>query len=317
VRFLAVVCVVILLVLSTTSSLAFATSQHGCAPVTPPPVAGPLTQPPAGSGILFINEVLLVPHSTWNCSESGTYTPTSDAWAEIYNSQDQPFDLYAVHASIDSGPNTNPFYLPFGSAIAPHSFLVVFPRTDSRFLSTENSTWRLLLSGVPVDEITIPSLSEDQSYARVPDGSSAWQISSSPTIDASNTVVQPTPTLSKRDATATARSARGTGSRSSDKGSGGNTGRGRSGGNNGTGGSGWDSGGSRQKQADGVQPAWTALQFPNTTPATSAVSTSGGILSSSPQVVDGIDTPHKILLTILVVALALALLWCWRLFRIS
>jgi hypothetical protein len=40
-------------------------------------------------------------------------------------------------------------------------------------------------------------------------------------------------------------------------------------------------------------------------------------ISSSPAINSISDTPHRILLTILIVALAFMLFWCWRLFRPS
>jgi len=318
VRFLIIVSSILLLTLVLfTPSFASVATKHGCAPETPPAVPGALVQPTAARGTLFINEALLTPHSTWNCSELGVYNPTSDAWLEIYNPQNQPLDLYSVHTSIDSGPNTNLFYLPLGSAIAPYGFLVVFPRLDSGFLATETTTWRLLIGGVPVDEVALPMLGEDQSYARVPDGSSTWIITSASTIGASNTtsVLSPAPTKTKVEATATARSSGG------NKGSGGNhEGVGKNRGDSGSGGSTSGNGsstdtGNRQQQVDGAQPTWNSLKHPTTVVA----STSPAVTQSSNSVLQAssndLDISHKILLTLLVIAFAGALLWCWRLFR--
>ncbi|GAC1622195.1 MAG: hypothetical protein NVS4B11_15910 [Ktedonobacteraceae bacterium] len=278
--------------------------------MTPPTVSGTLVQPTTTSGTLFINEALLVPHSTWNCSELGTYTPTNDTWVEIYNAQDQPFDLYSVHTSIDSGPNTNPFYLPFGSAIAPHGFLVVFPRLDPNFLATETATWRLLIGGIAVDTVTLPSLGEDQAYARVPDGSQTWIITSTPTIDASNTtsVMPPTPTMTKAEATAVART------HGSNKG-----GRSNRGGTSGRGSGGTYVNGDGTvtidgQQIDGVQPSWSSLQHPDTVPTSSAATLAGNPTVQAST--GGLDVPHKILLTLLVATFAAALFWCLRLFHV-
>ncbi len=310
-RFFTITSVTLLLVLAIIPAFASVPSKHSCAPITPPAISGTLVQPAATRGTLFINEVLLVPHSTWNCSELGTYTSTNDTWLEIYNTQDQPFDLYAVHTSIDSGPNTNPFYLPFGSAIAPHGFLVVFPRTDGSFTSTETSKWRLLIDGIAVDEVTIPLLGEDQSYARIPDGSPTWIIASTPTIDSSNTtsVIPPTHTMTRAQATATARIRRGTNGRGSSN-------RGTGGGN---GGVGTDNNGGTPtdgQQIDGIQPTWSALQHPVTvsTSQTLTTASSNSLVQGNS---DGLDILHKFLLVVLIVALAATLFWCWRLFRPS
>jgi len=91
------------LFLSIGLSRSFASTGHNCAPAIPPPVPGALVNPAATPGTLFINEVLLQPHSIWNCSETGGYFSTRDAWIELYNPQNQPLNLYAAHAFIDMG----------------------------------------------------------------------------------------------------------------------------------------------------------------------------------------------------------------------
>lgn len=312
-RFLTITGAILLLIVTLAPSLAFTTTKHGCATVTPPAVSGTLVQPAATRGTLFINEALLTPHSTWNCSELGVYTPTNDSWIEIYNAQNQPFDLYSVHTSLDSGPNTNPFYFPFGSAIAPYGFLVVFPRQDANFLATETSTWRLLIGGIPIDEVTIPAMGEDQSYARVPDGSSTWTSTNTPTIDTSNipSVVPPTPTMTKAEATATAHASENNKGGSSSRGS---AGRGSSNGTSTTGNGTTTSSG--QQQIDGIQPTWSSLRHPETVHTLS--STSAQSNNSLPETsTNGMDIPHKIILTLLVIAFTATLFWCWRLFRAS
>ena len=314
VRFFTLASILLLFTLILTPSFVFAAKKHGCASVTPPHVSGTLGQPAASHGILFINEALLTPRSTWNCSEMGTYTAANDTWIEIYNAQNQPFDLYSVHTSIDSGPNTNPFYLPFGSSIAPYGFLVVFPRLDANFLATETSTWRLLIGGIPVDEVSIPVLGEDQAYARVPDGSSSWVITSVPTIDATNisSVIPTTPTTTKAEATATARATSGSikGVGSSNKGGA----SGRSGGSVGEGSN--TSTPTGHQQTNGVQPGWNTLHPSGValvTPTTGTQQVGNTTLQVSS---NSLDVSHKMLLTLLIIALAAALFWCWRLFRV-
>src|SRR6266702_2672492 len=65
-----------------------------------------------------------------------------------------------------------------------------------------------------------------------------------------------------------------------------------------------------------TQTVWSSLQFPTSvvieTPATKPTAAYPSPLS--PPVNDGWDTPHRILITTLIVALALMLFWCWRLF---
>ena len=309
---LVISCMIYLLI--THIPLVHAVTKHGCASPTPPAVTGPLYQPAATQGSLFINEVLLTPHSTWNCSELGVYTVTNDTWVELYNPQNQPLDLYAVHASMDSGPNTNPFYLPFGSAIAAHGYLVVFPRTAPSFVATESSTWRLLINGLLVDEVKLPPLGEDQSYARIPDGGSTWEITSAPTIDATNVLPLATPTKTTRGSTVGVGTGVGTGT-------GIGTGTGTTGGVvPGQGGqlSGTSGTGSNRQQVDGHQPSWNTLASSTPGSTTSSINMNNGTstsLSSPTVVTSTMDVPRKILLTILVVALALALIWCWRIFQ--
>jgi hypothetical protein len=57
-------------------------------------------------------------------------------------------------------------------------------------------TLRFLIGDTTIDQVSLPALGADQSYARVPDGSNTWEITKSPTINASNTPLQPTPTSS-------------------------------------------------------------------------------------------------------------------------
>ena len=125
----ALLCAITALQVPTTSAHSFHSTKnaHGCAPPIPPVVPGSPVPAPATPGIVLINEVLLVPHSTWNCSEAKAYSITTDAWIELYNPQNQPFDLYAARATIVTGVSPDAYYPPFGAAIAPHGFLVLFP----------------------------------------------------------------------------------------------------------------------------------------------------------------------------------------------
>lgn len=312
-KFGLVICLFLALAVTTCATDVYAAIKHGCAPLVPPPVSGTLIQPPAQVGLLYINEVLLAPNSTWNCTELNTYSTTTDTWVEIYNTQNQPFDLYSVHASLDSGTNTNPFYFPFGSAIAPHGYLVVFPRTSSLFLTTESASLRLLIAGIPVDSITLPALPNDYSYARIPDGTATWQINSNPTIGASNALLpapSPTPTHTPtrtltHTPTSTTHSSKGSGS-------------GSYGGTYGSGST--NTGGTSGPVVDGTQPAWSTLHLPTADTTPYATDSSASTTPTQPtQLMQptnmGMDILHKVVITILLVLLAATLFWCWRLFR--
>jgi hypothetical protein len=294
-HFVAILLAVTLLLSITTLSVSASTLStlggHGCAPLIPPGVPGTLKPPPAVPGAVVINEVLLAPHSTWNCSEnSGMYSLLSDTWIELYNTQNQPYNLYAANAEIDSGPNTNVYHLPFAASIAAHGFLVLFPRYDAGFLSTETSTLRLLIGDIVVDYVTIPLLTFDQSYARTANGASSWQVTANPTIDASNATSQATPTTT-----------------SGQNGSGGNAANHGLSGDKGT--------NTSKALVNGVQPQWSNLQLPAVTPTTSAIYTAPITISTAPLPGNnGLDMPRRITLIALLIALALTMLWCWRAF---
>jgi hypothetical protein len=230
------------------------------------------------------------PGSNWNCSEpANTYSLTTDTWVELYNPQNQPFNLYEARASLDSGSIANAFHFPFGTAIAAHGYLVVFP--EAYYLSNTSmagNTIRLIFAGVTeIDQVSIPALAPDTSYARIPDGSANWQITTNPTIDASNTSstgVTPTPVSTK--------------------------GSGHSG--NGSNGNGYTT----PTLVSGKQPGWMKLQLPATTDSSATpASTNPLVTSPTASSTSSVwDVPRRILLTLLVVVLGLSLFWCWKLF---
>lgn len=279
----------ILLLFLVSAAPAYAsTPPHGCAQPAPPPVSGSPVTPPASPGIVLINEVLNNPDSTWNCAEpAGTFALSTDSWVELYNPQNQPFNLYAAHTALDAGPNTFTFHFPFGAAIAAHGYFVVFPATYAGMLNAGNNL-RLTIGGTAIDQVSIPALAPDTSYARIPDGSSNWQITTNPTIDASNlsssqVTSTPTPVSTKTSGP--------------------------------SGSSSTGSSGSTPTLVTGKQPGWTKLQLPATNSSAAPTSNSPSIASPAASPTGSAwDVPRRILLTVLVVALALSLFWCWKLF---
>ena len=285
---------------ATTPHSYAASPGHTCAPLAPPPVPGSPAIPPATPGSILFNEILTTPGSTWNCAEpAGTYTIMSDAWVELYDPQSQPYNLYAAHAYMDTGPNTPRFYLPFGAAIAPHGFLVVFPNTAAGSTLLAGSNLRLMFaaSSTPIDQVSVPGLGIDYAYVRIPDGSPNWKITATPTIDASNIIsssATPTPNPTP----------------SSSQGSGGSGG-----------GSGPTPVATTPVLATGTQPAWNGLSLPPATAApsatSSAVNTPQVNTSASPSASAVSDVPRRILLTFLLVLLAGSLFWCWKVYSSS
>jgi len=289
-RSLTTVCIFFLLSSITISPV------YGCAPATPPSVAGTLVQPLSTLHIVFINEVLSNPGSAWNCSEQGTKGTANDVWVELYNPQNQAFDLYGVHSSFDSGPGTKIAYFPFGAAIAAHGFLVIFPIISGLALPDNSpSTLRLLMSGTVIDQVTLPSLARDTSYARIPDGGDTWVVTDTPTIDASNVPPTPIPipTRTPKPSSVTTASQK----------------------SNSNGRAGTLDGATTDtsNQPAGTQPAWNTLSVP--TPMSSAPETTQGNTSNSvPPGTNTGDLPRKVLLTSLAAASLLALLWGSRFF---
>lgn len=282
--FLAATLLVVALFLTISLPRSFASTGHNCAPNIPPSVPGTLGNPSATPGTLFINEILLVPHSIWNCSDSGGYFSTRDAWIEIYNPQNQPLNLYAAHTFLDTGSSTNAYYLPFGTAIAAYGFLVLFPFYSPNFRPGPSMTFRLVIGTTAIDQVVVPTLGPDQSYARTTDGSPGWQITASPTIDASNGTAQSTPTPPP---------SQGGGSGSSTPIT------------------------SQNAIANGTQPAWNQLQLPVTPSTTSAPITSNNfvpttLVTPGSSNYGGLDTIHRIALTCIIIVLLIVLFACWK-----
>jgi len=297
-----VVISIVSLFLGTTTLLTPSGTNHGCASPIPPAVTGQLVQPPTAYHTLFINEVLLAPQSTWNCSEQpGQVTASKNIWLEIYNpSPDQAFDLYSSHTQLDSGPDTDTFFFPFGAAIAPHGFLAVFPLEHLPFRLSAARDLRLLITGIVVDEIKVPPLSSDTSYTRIPDGSTTWQITTLPSIATANTLVSlptsthATPSPAKTTHTPTPQTTATT--RSSTKAPGTIP--------------------TTPHIASGIQPTWKTVQLPTTSILTTVTPVdhhTTNLAQSLPNSTNA-DLPKKIVLTFLFILLTIVLLWCCQLF---
>lgn len=277
---LAATLLVVALFLSIGLSRSFASTGHNCAPYPPPLLTGTLVNPAATPGTLFINEVLLQPHSIWNCSETGGYFSTRDAWIELYNPQNQPLNLYAAHTFIDMGSVSGSYYLPVGSAIAASGFLVLFPFYNATFRPTASMTFRLVIGTTVIDQVAVPALGPDQSYARTTDGGPAWQITAAPTIDASNGTAPVTPVSQGSGGSSTA-----------------------------------TPGSSNNAIASGTQPAWGKLQLPGTTtvtPITKINFTPTTLITPASSSTGGLDIGRRIALTLIVIALVLLLFACWK-----
>jgi hypothetical protein len=223
---------------------------------------------------------------------STTYNEVN-AWTEIYNPQDQPLDLYQAHASIDEGSGTESYTLPIGSIIEAHGFLVVFPFTGASPISQV----RLTISQTVIDEVPLPLLSTNTSYARIPDGADKWQITTTPTIASSNILNGVT---SSDQSSGTGQAARATPTQKHTPGQ-------RSTGTNGS---------ATDTPSIGVQPTWGALRLPSPGASSTEINdiTQDG---SSPPVTpgDSFDLLRKILFTVLLVVLSFALVGGWWVYK--
>jgi hypothetical protein len=279
-----------------------------CAPDPPASLPGNPAPAPAIPGSIMINEVLNVPHTTWNCSEPpGTYSVTEDTWIELYNTQNQPLDLYAAHAQLSFDGGRTWVLVPFGSQITANGFLVIFPLGHGQSLPAAPA-WAVMLeiNGTIIDQASIPTLQADQSYARIPDGSSNWELVGQPTIDAtndnSNQPVTPTPTKTPKPTRTP------TPTKTPKPSAGGST------------------GGSSAPTSFGTQPAWGGVQFPNGAPPTltgtaSSTQSAQFLAQSQEQNAqasqgDGQNSWwQSIALVLLGLLLLTVLVCCWRLFR--
>ncbi|HLG78810.1 MAG TPA: hypothetical protein VKX46_20530 [Ktedonobacteraceae bacterium] len=325
-RFTVILCSA-LLVLSVTSFHVFAAPAHGCMPTTPPAVTGTPVPPPVMAGVLFINEVLTFAGTRWDCPNADV--PPS-LWVELYNPQDQPLDLYSLHSNLDSGPDSNKYYVPFGAAVPAHGYLVLFPpgNTFGAALLNGSFTLRFMIGNTPMDQVVVPQLAMDTSYARLPDGSATWQITATPTIGASNTsllpTATPTDTTTRRHSdTPTATTTRKPTPTPTSKPSG-------SAGSTHTTYSttptapGPDQTSSTADVTDAnstpaaTQVAWNTLQMPDATPSPPASTNTTTLSTSSGSPADTPTSPppplNRILLSVGALALALGLFWSWRRF---
>jgi hypothetical protein len=291
----------------TSFPLALAASHVSCA--DPSDTSAPPM--PATPGIVVINEVLSFPQLEWTCTTPNNTSNQENAWIEIYNPQDQPYDLYAAHARIEinGGMQQDQVYpLPLGSLIAAHSFLVVFPATNLPPNGyTQLSSIRLTIPPDVIDEVSPPALAADTSYARVPDGSNNWQIMATPTIASSNN--PPSDESPNESPTATAKTASGSNTQNhTTKQKSTNTKSSSSS----KGGSSSNSKASTDTPNTGVQPTWSALQLPSAESNNAALDNTTQH-NSSPA--DPFDPLKKILLTSFIIVFFPALLWCWRLYK--
>ncbi len=177
------------------------------------------------------------------------------------------------------------------------------------FSTIEIFSLRLLFRDVVIDQVEFSPLPPpDQSYARIADGSPNWQITSTPTIDASNTSVSVTATPTHTLKHPSTKGSGSTRQRTTNKSVAGNT----SATTNKT--------SRRSAIATGTQPAWSNLQLPSgstsSPKATTSVDPSSNNTTTTPPATnDTMDLPRKVLFTSLAIVFAGVLFLCWRRFK--
>jgi hypothetical protein len=130
----------------------------------------------AASAIL-INEVLPNP--------SGASTELGE-WIELYNTSTAEVDLSGWQLDDIKDAGTRSFVIPPGTKIAPGGFLIFEKRTTGVGLNNSYDMVRLINnSAVEIDNFEYELAKEDLSFARTPDGASAW-IETSPSKGSAN-----------------------------------------------------------------------------------------------------------------------------------
>ncbi|GCE20994.1 hypothetical protein KDK_47940 [Dictyobacter kobayashii] len=145
----------------------------------------------------MINEVLLTPvKAPLYCTPTpGLPNTTNAPRIELYNASLQTLQL--PHAGLDSGPNTT-IYNFLLNPMPAHSFIVIFLPANQATEISKNALLRLTTSGTTIDQVSLPVLLPDTSYARTPDGGASWHITQNPTIGVSNVPIQATATATAK-----------------------------------------------------------------------------------------------------------------------
>ncbi len=125
--------------------------------------------------MLFINEV---------------YAASGDDWLEIFNASDEAIDVSGFYIYDDASAK---YKLPEGTSIPAKGFLVLICDDTATGLHTN---FKLSSAGETItfednvenriDQVTFPTLGDFQSYARFPDGSATFSVTSSATQGTSN-----------------------------------------------------------------------------------------------------------------------------------
>lgn len=161
-----------------------------------------LTKPVyAADSSIVINEVMAS-----NSGAAADNTGEYDDWIELYNRSNQTVDI-SGYVLTDNDLNLEKFEIPANTLLAPDSYLIVWADEDksqgdfhANFKLSASGEHLMLLNPDKeiVDEVTYTQQVTDSGYARVPNGTGAFNIQWQ-TFNGNNTPTQDTTTTSIKD----------------------------------------------------------------------------------------------------------------------
>jgi hypothetical protein len=175
-----------------TPALAATTCPTGSLPPTP------TSGSPLDPSSIKLNEILTNPTKDWNCDGKAD---GSDQWIELINTSGSDESLFGLQL----GSQGKSVLLSSSYRIAAYSYLIIFSNQIPTIPLSRGSGQLDLLdgSGTVIDAVNYPALGTDQSYARSPNGTGQWQVTTTPTPGAANVITSgssptPTPTATSR-----------------------------------------------------------------------------------------------------------------------
>lgn len=138
-----------------------------------------VTYPTLNSGDLVVNE-LMASNGTTAADPNGDF----EDWFELYNNTSNTISLDNLYAT-DDDTNLLKWAFPSGLTIAPNSYLIVWADNDEgdeglhanfKFSASGENCILSYPDGTILDSVTYGALEEDESYARVPNGTGPFVI---------------------------------------------------------------------------------------------------------------------------------------------
>jgi hypothetical protein len=130
-----------------------------------------------GSSNIYSNPTTVVMNEIY--SRGTTENPD---WIELYNPSSSQVDIsgYKIYDGGGYAGTKPKMVLPTGSVLNANGFIVIITddTTESGFGLSSNGeeVWLEDASGYVIDDVTFSSMADTQSYSRIPDGNSNWQL---------------------------------------------------------------------------------------------------------------------------------------------